>query len=579
MSQRLQREIRKNFLNVVYAKETDFEAFVGDGGGTIEVPGHADAWYVRPVGSGLPVVVKRGAAPKVDGLRVRIGRDFDDGRRGRRGHLQIRGVLNSSLDTTTSVEAHGGEHLIGGGDPIYIDTVQVVNGLVYASTGMTVTINPGWAIIDETPVHFDQGALDLTGEIPGSGALYGLVRVDSAGTIDFQAGSAATSFVDLGWDDVPQIGEGYAALAIVRLYDGQTELSRWYANPDVIDIRFAPRSVFSLTNLLDVTIDAPGDGELLVYDAIYTNEWINATPGEVNISMYGHTHVEADITDLDHDAVKLQGRNLASDAPAAGQGVVWNDDLAQWEPGDVGNTSITGLPETGWVEAGETWDYEGADDPTYTFTVDGDKEGKYTPGMRVKLSQVTGGTKYFIITAVEYNDYDATTITIYGGTDYDLDNEAISNPYYSVCKAPLAFPLDPDKWTEETTSASDVSQATPTANTWYNLGTLSLTIPIGCWKVSYKVNMQTSDSAASAWTMFVTLSTANNTQSDAELTASQLIGNALNLRTPVYVEKNLNLSAKAAYYLNAKTSSSGLDVMYFVGTQGTTIIRAVCAYL
>jgi len=95
----------------------------------------------------------------------------------------------------------------------------------------------------------------------------------------------------------------------------------------------------------------------------------------------------------------------------------------------------------GWIPAGETWTYASADDPTYTFTISGDKTGKYGVGMRIKLTQTSA--KYFIITKVEYSSPN-TTVTVYGGTDYDLADATISSPYYSREKAPLGFPLDPD---------------------------------------------------------------------------------------------------------------------------------------
>src|SRR5690606_22909761 len=113
------------------------------------------------------------------------------------------------------------------------------------------------------------------------------------------------------------------------------------------------------------------------------------------------------------------------------------------------------------------------------------KTGKYSAGMRIKLTQTTA--KYFIITKVAYSDPN-TTITVYGGTDYDLANAAITDPYYSQVKAPVGFPLDPSKWSVLVTDSSSRSQATPTSNQWYNLGSVSITIPIGYWVVSYKTN-------------------------------------------------------------------------------------------
>ena len=102
--------------------------------------------------------------------------------------------------------------------------------------------------------------------------------------------------------------------------------------------------------------------------------------------------------------------------------------------------SIKNFVGNGWTPALETWTYASADDPTYTFTISGDLTDKYSAGMRIKLTQTTA--KYFIITKVAYSSPN-TTITVYGGTDYDLANATITNPYYSVVKAPQGFPLDP----------------------------------------------------------------------------------------------------------------------------------------
>lgn len=50
-----------------------------------------------------------------------------------------------------------------------------------------------------------------------------------------------------------------------------------------------------------------------------------------------HTHTESDITDLEHDAVKLQSRTVAATAPTDGQVLVWNNAASQWEPGAGGD--------------------------------------------------------------------------------------------------------------------------------------------------------------------------------------------------------------------------------------------------
>src|SRR5574343_742708 len=41
----------------------------------------------------------------------------------------------------------------------------------------------------------------------------------------------------------------------------------------------------------------------------------------------------------------------------------------------------------GWFAAGETWTYAAADDPTYQFTISGNKITKYSEGMKLRLTQ------------------------------------------------------------------------------------------------------------------------------------------------------------------------------------------------
>lgn len=233
--------------------------------------------------------------------------------------------------------------------------------------------------------------------------------------------------------------------------------------------------------------------------------------------------------------------------------------------------------QSGWLPANESWTYSSSDDPTYTLTISGDKTTKYYAGQRIKLYQTTGGTKYFLITKVAYSD-PSTTLTLYGGTDYDLNNESISNPYYSMAKAPSGFPLDPSKWTVELLDTTLRAQESPTQNVWYNLGNLSLTIPIGIWNTEYLVSLSAYKPGASVVTMKSTLSTANNSESDADFTAFSAQYTE-ETDSPVYRRKTLSLTSKTTYYLNALTTVGSVNSMGFLGGHSKTIIRAISAYL
>ena len=230
----------------------------------------------------------------------------------------------------------------------------------------------------------------------------------------------------------------------------------------------------------------------------------------------------------------------------------------------------------GWIPAGETWTYASADDPTFTFTISGDKTSKYSAGMRISLVQTS--TKYFIITKVAYSAPD-TTITIFGGTDYVLANAAITSPYYSREKAPYGFPLSPAVWTQQTTDTTLRSQSSPADNTWYNLGSLSIVAPIGIWLASYQVTVQANKSGSFSAEPKATLSTANNSQSDANWTADGLVASVVTNRQHFHRSGILSIATKTTYYLNGNSRQGSADNLHFLNDESPCIIRLVSAYL
>ena len=232
---------------------------------------------------------------------------------------------------------------------------------------------------------------------------------------------------------------------------------------------------------------------------------------------------------------------------------------------------------SGWIPAGETWTYASADDPTYTFTVAADVTTKYSVGMKIKLTQ--GTVKYFIITAISTYSGGNTTITVYGGTDYDLADSAISANAYSMMRTPVGFPMSPAKWSVETTSSSVLSQNPATKDVWYNK--LSIILPIGSWSLMYKITLEAYVEGATQVIGRSTLSTASNSESDSQLTAS--IGlTSMWIGVSVGKEKFLSLSSKTTYYLNILNTGSGspsLRVITINGAYSPSVIRATCAYL
>lgn len=256
----------------------------------------------------------------------------------------------------------------------------------------------------------------------------------------------------------------------------------------------------------------------------------------------------------------------------------------------VGTPTVTGgtfdnislRSYTGWVDANETWVYNSADAPTYTFKVSADVSAKYSAGMKIKYTQ--GGTvNYGILTAAPSVASGTSTMTFYAGTAYSMGTSAISANYYSLEKSPQGFPLTTSYWTVETNSASDDIQGTPTTNQWYNLGTKTITVPVGQWELNYSVCSYVSGSGVTVQNMKTTLSTANNSESDSDLTSYLWISGAsgvVGVMQTQFRRKYISLTTKTVYYLNGmKPGATASDNIGFYGSLSKTIIRAICSFL
>lgn len=273
---------------------------------------------------------------------------------------------------------------------------------------------------------------------------------------------------------------------------------------------------------------------------------------------------------------KIAGTNVP--VKASGSDINTGTDDAKFATSKAIADSFLGV-QGGWSSLGDC-SYEGADDPTYTFSLASDMTGILSVGMRIKLTD--SGVQYFIITSVGAFSGGKTIITVYGGTDYNLSGGAITYPYYSTQKAPLGFPLSPVKWTVEVTDTTLREQTTPTQNTWYNIGSLSISVPIGAWNLMYFAVNGIIDTGTSTGVAQITLSTANNSESEAGFSSGQFVAGASgDLVSISEHHKSLFvlLASKTSYYLNSRTSSAGVTTIQTRSDLGKTILRAVCAYL
>jgi hypothetical protein len=194
------------------------------------------------------------------------------------------------------------------------------SGIVFNATAIDVDHDAATNFVADE--HVAHGGVTLTA---GSG-LTGGGTIAASRTFNVGAGTGIT----VNADDVALSAASQASLALADS---------------------ALQSVVSVASITDVTISAIASGELLKWNG---SAWINNTLAEAGISATGHTHVEADITDLQNylvniseDATPSLGGSLAAggndinnvdylhfderaSAPtvAAGHGAIYVDDSA-----------------------------------------------------------------------------------------------------------------------------------------------------------------------------------------------------------------------------------------------------------
>jgi hypothetical protein len=106
----------------------------------------------------------------------------------------------------------------------------------------------------------------------------------------------------------------------------------------------------------------------------------------------------------------------------------------------------------GWQDPSDTWSYASAT----TINVSSGATSVYSVGDKIRFKQTAGTYVYFYVTAVA----DAL-LTVTGGSDYTVANEAITANYYSKSSSPVGFP----QWFAYTTTRAVSGGTAPTYGT------------------------------------------------------------------------------------------------------------------
>jgi len=179
----------------------------------------------------------------------------------------------------------------------------------------------------------------------------------------------------------------------------------------------------------------------------------------------------------------------------------------------------------------------------------------------------------------------STPITFWGGTDFNLVNATISNPYYSYDKAPFGFNINPDKWVVGFKLLVTASKSGSAINTFYytEMGSINIALPIGIWAVRWLGTLGGQVASGTTVSVYATVSASQSAESDPDMSA-YISTQFPNSATPIVLwgtafrEKIVSVLVKTPLYFIVKNVTGTQDI--FVGGGGQpTILKATLAYL
>jgi hypothetical protein len=197
-------------------------------------------------------------------------------------------------------------------------------------------------------------------------------------------------------------------------------------------------------------------------------------------------------------------------------------------------------------------------------------------------------TKHFLITKEPTYSNPNTTITCFGGTDFSLTNNTITNPFYSTHQQPWGFIRNPDKWSVIFENKVDFTLAGAANNVIQTPGTFSMVVPIGKWDLYYEACLGIVSSSTLVETQMCIHS--NNTVWPLEtdyvnhLSISAAAGATVpGVISYVTMNKSNILSLPSAkqtwYFITRKINSTGTVSTIIYGARSKTIIKATSVYL
>lgn len=203
-------------------------------------------------------------------------------------------------------------------------------------------------------------------------------------------------------------------------------------------------------------------------------------------------------------------------------------------------------------------------------------DSPFADASNTSSSYTDGTTEFGIVTSVS-TDGLTETIQVPEGCALPTSG-GISAVAYSTQKVPYGFPSASNKWQLDVLGRTQSSQVAAVGNTWYQIGSLQMSVPVGDWDLGYWVSTQQNGTAGGA-DVTSTLATTTAAETDTTFTC-QVSQNSAIIGALLHKSNKVSLSASTNYFLNSKNQTAlAANTLFNRGDTSTTIIRAIPAHL
>lgn len=166
---------------------------------------------------------------------------------------------------------------------------------------------------------------------------------------------------------------------------------------------------------------------------------------------------------------------------------------------------------------------------------------------------VPGTNEWGIVTSATYSTNTTITVQAPEGSTWPTlpTSSAISSMEYSGIDAPYGMPKAPSKWEIRSIIKQRQTVAGGAAYSFVNMNS-AIVVPVGDWELGYTVDCIITHAGTTNLSLYSTLSTTNNGQTDNELTSTANLSQPSSAQSSGFVTKykNMSLNSQTTYYFN-----------------------------